>query len=85
MDLTDEPDFRDERTDWSMNGLAVYSIAPKVSVGARGEVRRIVSANQRFRWELTPAVEYSFFPYEEATRRSLTRPNARIGPLWTHC
>jgi hypothetical protein len=28
--------------------------------------------NQNFRGDLTPGIEYSIFPYEEATRRSLT-------------
>ena len=80
-DLSDGSQFVFERTDWSVNGLAVYSIAPRVSVGARGEVRRILSANQKFRMELTPAIEYSFFPYEEATRRSLTA-YYQIGPAY---
>ena len=31
--------------------------------------------------ELTPAIEYSLFPYEEATRRSLTA-FYKIGPAW---
>jgi hypothetical protein len=50
-------------------------------VGIRSEVRRIVSFNQDFRAEFTPAVEYSFFPYEEATRRALT-VYYQIGPAY---
>lgn len=79
VELTDEPDFVNTQTDWSFNQLVVYSVAEHWSVGVRGEVGRVVRANQRFRWEVTPAVEYSFFPYEEANRQSLTA-FYQIGP-----
>lgn len=74
-------DFVDSRTDWGATALVVKSVAPKVSVGFRSEARRIVSFNQGFRAEFTPAIEYSFFPYEEATRRSLTA-YYQIGPAY---
>jgi hypothetical protein len=79
VELTDEPDFVNTQTDWSLNQLIVYSVAEHWSVGVRGEVGRVVRANQRFRWEVTPALEYSFFPYEEANRQSLTA-FYQIGP-----
>ena len=72
IERTGEDDFINERTDYGFTQLVVYSLADHWSVGIRGEVRRIVSFNQDFRWEFTPGVEYSFFPYEEATRRALT-------------
>jgi hypothetical protein len=37
--------------------------------------------NQNFRWEVTPAVEFSVFPYEDATRRSFTF-FYKIGPAY---
>ncbi len=73
--------FIDERTDWSLTQLVVYSIADHWSVGFRSEARRMTSVNQDFRFEFTPAVEYSFFPYDEATRRSLTA-FYQIGPAY---
>jgi hypothetical protein len=79
IELTDQPDFVNTQTDWSFNQLVVYSVAEHWSVGLRGEVGRVVRANQRFRWEFTPALEYSFFPYEEANRQSLTA-FYQIGP-----
>ena len=48
-------------------------------VAVRGEVARQPRFNQEFRWEVTPGFEYSFFPYEEATRKALTF-SYRIGP-----
>ncbi len=81
IELTDSPDFVDERTDWGFTQLSIYSLAEHWSFGVWGEARRIVSANQDFRTEITPALEYSFFPYEEATRRSLTA-FYRIGPAY---
>jgi hypothetical protein len=81
IELTDEPDFIDTRTDWGLTQLVVYSIADHWSVGFQSEARRIVSFNQAFRVEFTPAVEYSFFPYEEATRQALTA-FYKIGPAY---
>lgn len=72
IEITDEPDFTDERTDYSFTQTVAYTLAEHWSVGFRSEVRRMVSANQDFRAEFTPAIEYSFFPYEDATRRAFT-------------
>lgn len=81
IDLTDAPTFVDSRTDWGFSELIAYSLADHWSVGFQGEVRRIVRFNQDFRAEITPALEYSFFPYEEATRRALT-VFYKIGPAY---
>lgn len=81
IEITDEPDFIDERTDYGFTQTVVYSLADHWSVGFRSEIRRIVSFNQAFRAEFTPAVEYSFFPYQEATRRALT-VYYQIGPAY---
>ena len=81
IELTDAPTFVDSRTDWGFGHLVAYSLADHWSVGVQGEMRRIVRFNQAFRAEMTPALEYSFFPYEEATRRSLTL-FYQIGPAY---
>ncbi len=81
IDLTDGSTFTDSRTDWGFSELIAYSLAEHWSVGVQGEVRRIVRFNQAFRAEITPGVEYSFFPYEEATRRALTL-FYKIGPAY---
>lgn len=79
IDLTDDPTFIDQRTDWGLRHLVAYSLAQHWSVGVQGEVSRATRFNQEFRAEFTPALEYSFFPYEEATRRALTA-FYKIGP-----
>jgi len=81
IDLADESTFTDSRTDWGFSHLIAYSLAEHWSVGVQGEMRRIVRFNQAFRAEMTPALEYSFFPYEEATRRALT-VFYQIGPAY---
>ena len=81
IDLADETTFTDSRTDWGFSHLIAYSLAEHWSVGVQGEMRRIVRFNQAFRAEMTPALEYSFFPYEEATRRALTL-FYQIGPAY---
>jgi len=72
IDLAEDSTFRDRRTDWGFNSLIAYSLAGHWSLGVRGDARKIVRFNQSFRVEVTPAIEYSFFPYEEATRRAFT-------------
>ena len=81
IDLADESTFSDSRTDWGFSHLIAYSLADHWSVGVQGEMRRIVRFNQAFRAEITPALEHSFFPYEEATRRALTL-FYKIGPAY---
>ena len=73
--------FADSRYDWGVRPYLIYSVGEHWSMGARAEVARQTRFNQAFRWEVTPAVEYSFFPYEEATRRALTF-SYRIGPAY---
>jgi len=81
IELSDAPDFVDTRTDWGFSQFVVYSLADHWSVGLQGEARRVTRFNQNFRVEVTPAAEYSFFPYEEATRRALTA-FYKIGPAY---
>jgi hypothetical protein len=77
----DDGVFVDERTDWFFNQLIVKAIAEHWSVGVETQGGRFTRFNQSFRVEVTPALEYSVFPYEEATRRSFTFLY-RIGPAY---
>jgi hypothetical protein len=57
------------------NGFTSYvvrSISPHWSVGAFGDVFTSTFDNVEWRYRLMPAVEYSVYPYREATRRQLT-------------
>jgi len=80
VDLTDGL-FTDTRVDWSFSPLIVYALAEHWSVGLQGQTARMTRVNQDFRWEVTPAIEYSVFPYEEATRRALT-VGYKVGPAY---
>ncbi len=77
----DDGDFSDTRVDWNFNQTAVYALADHWSTGMQLQSARTTRFNQRVRVELTPVIEYSFFPYEEATRRSLTA-SYRIGAAY---
>lgn len=77
----DDGDFSDTRVDWNFNQTAVYALADHWSTGMQLQSARTTRFNQRLRVELTPVIEYSFFPYEEATRRSLTA-SYRIGAAY---
>ena len=71
--------FEDHRTRWSLNSRAVYAVLEHWSVGVDASGSRNPNYNQDLRLELAPALEYSVFPYEEATRRSFTF-FYRVGP-----
>ena len=77
----DDGNFLDVRTDYGFNPLMVYSIADHWSVGFEGQAGRSTRTNQNFRAEISPGVEYSVFPYDEATRRSFTF-YYKVGPTY---
>ncbi len=80
FELTDGT-FVDTRTDWGFSQLVTYAVAEHWSIGFTSEVARMTRVNQGFRAEITPAIEYSLFPYDEATRRALT-VFYKVGPAY---
>ncbi len=64
--------FEDTRTGWNVNSRIVYALLDHWSVGLDTNTARNVTYNQDLRVEVRSALEYSVFPYEEATRRSFT-------------
>ena len=50
----------------------VRSISPHWSIGTFGDVFTSTFANVHLRYRLMPAIEWSLYPYREATRRQLT-------------
>lgn len=56
----------------SLRSLAVWSVGDHWSAGGRSSLASSTFENQDLRARLAPAVEYSFFPYAESTRRSVT-------------
>ncbi len=71
IDLSDST-FEDSRTGWTVDSRVVYALFEHWSVGMDGQMSRNVTYNQDFRAEVRTALEYSVFPYDEATRRSFT-------------
>lgn len=80
IDLS-EGTFRDTRTNWSFDTRVVYALLEHWSVGMDTNASRNLTYNQDFRVEVSPALEYSIFPYDEATRRSFTLYYT-IGPAY---
>lgn len=78
---TDGSLFIDDRVNWSANAQIVFAIAPHWSVGMSGGPARMTTQNQSLRVQANPAIEFSYFPYEEATRRALTF-FYEIGPVY---
>ena len=74
-------EFRDYPLDWRVGQLVAYAIADHWSVGVTASAARQTQNNQQIEVGASPSIEYSFFPYEEATRRSLT-VFYQIGPTW---
>lgn len=74
-------EFRDYPIDWRVGQLVAYSVADHWSVGVTAQVSRQTQNNRDLMFAASPAIEYSFFPYEEATRRSLTL-FYQIGPTY---
>lgn len=68
-DLADGRQVRDDRNDWQASALIVRSVGPHMGMGIDTDLRNSVQRNQRARLRLSPAVEYNYYPYSEATRR----------------
>lgn len=60
------------RRDHRFTGSLVKALAEKWSLGLKGSARNSTYYNFDFSGSLAPVLEYSFFPYSDATRRSLT-------------
>jgi hypothetical protein len=60
------------QNDWGAQALAVRSIGAQWAVGIRGNAGSSTSRNQDLRVSVRPGVEFSFYPYTESSRRSLT-------------
>lgn len=58
--------------DFGGGGTAVWSMGPHWSAGFSADVGLDESVNQSFYARAAPALEYSFFPYAESTRRQIT-------------
>jgi hypothetical protein len=58
--------------DYSVGGILVKSLGPHWALGAGASVSSSTFENIELAMRAAPAIEYSLWPYEEATRRQLT-------------
>lgn len=68
----------DTRRNWQVEGGAVHALARHWSAGVEARASASTAANRDLSAFVGPALEYSVWPYEEATRRSF-RVRYRVG------
>lgn len=59
-------------TEAGVEGTAVWSLSPHWSWGVSASAARSSPLNQKLALRAAPALEYSFYPYAESTRRQIT-------------
>ncbi|MFC2160678.1 hypothetical protein ACFLRX_03385 [Acidobacteriota bacterium] len=79
----DEPDYIDNRSNSDFSALVVKSIGEHWSVGGWVEAESSTFSNMDFNFNVAPAVEFSFFPYAQSTRKQL-RLLYRIGMSYSN-
>lgn len=60
------------QNDWGAAALAVRSVGAHWALGIRANALSSTNRNQDLRAFVRPGIEFSFFPYSESSRRSLT-------------
>ena len=71
-ELEDGEVITDDRTNWNAGVLMAYALADHWSLGLLGGAGASTRRNQEFGADGAVSLEYSFFPYLQAPRRSLT-------------
>lgn len=64
--------YKDITRNHNFHGLLVKSISDHWSIGAFLEASQVTYYNNKFSFELAPAIEYNIFPYIESEKRSFT-------------
>jgi hypothetical protein len=72
FELSNDVKIKSVTRRYSGSGLVVRSVTPHLSVGGRAGASTSTFGNILLSLSLTPAVEYNFFDYAEATRRQFT-------------
>ena len=67
-----QPDVRSSISRHGLDSYAIRSLGPHWSAGIFGTYLTRNDRNIKHRTELTPGIEFSVLPYEEATRRAIT-------------
>jgi hypothetical protein len=68
----DSPDIRSNQTRHGLDSFVIRSVGGHWGTGIFGEYITNSVDNLGHQFTVTPAVEYSLFPYSEASRRSIT-------------
>lgn len=79
FDIDEDDPFESRRHSREFDFLVVKSLGPHWSAGATGEVGSSSFENLKFQAMIAPAIEYSFFPYQDYARRQFTAQYA-VGP-----
>jgi hypothetical protein len=77
----DEEDLTFVRRNYSGNALVVRSLGDHLSVGAYFAAESSSRLNQDLTFELSPAIEYNLYPYDESSRRQILF-TYRVGPYY---
>ncbi len=64
--------YKNVRREHAFSGSLINALKEKWSLGLMASVKNSTYYNYDLAAELSPVLEYSFFPYSDATRRSLT-------------
>jgi hypothetical protein len=70
--LDDTTTIKSDSEGWNFNSLIVKSLGPQWSYGARSGISHSSFSNTDRSMNMSPAIEFDFFPYSESTRRSIT-------------
>jgi len=70
--ISDDVTVKSDTNSWNFSSLAVKSLGPKWSYGARTSINHSSFSNTDRSIGAFPAFEFDFFPYSESTVRSLT-------------
>ncbi len=70
--IADGNEIRSKSHSHGLDSYAIKSITDHLSAGAFLTMFSSTFHNINFSWDLTPAIEYSLFPYKEASSRSIT-------------
>lgn len=81
--INDEETIINELRSQGWWGSIVKSIDDHWSVGFSGSARSSVFDNLSLNWRVSPALEYSLFPYQDVNRREITFAY-RVGPSFNH-
>ncbi|UCC25744.1 MAG: hypothetical protein JSU98_01355 [Gemmatimonadales bacterium] len=71
VEFDDGDSFVDERDDWDARTLVVRSLDSHWSTGLRAQAGSSTRFNRDFGFDLAPAIEWNYFPWQESTRRRL--------------